>query len=66
MSGNASKEWGLEKALSKMQQDWQGMAFRVIEYKDTGTYVVGGTDEVQVRAGLGWAGLGWAGRPQAW
>lgn len=44
----ASKEAALDKALSKMQADWQGAEFRVVEYKDTGTYVVGGTDEVQV------------------
>jgi hypothetical protein len=45
----ASKEAGLEKALAKMQADWDGVAFRVVEYKDTGTFVIGGTDEVQVR-----------------
>lgn len=45
----ASKEAGLEKALARMQGDWEGVAFRVVEYKDTGTCVIGGTDEVQVR-----------------
>lgn len=49
----ASKEAALEKALAKMQADWDGMDFRVVEYKDTGTFVIGGTDEVQVR----WAGV---------
>ncbi|KAF6263196.1 dynein heavy chain 8 [Scenedesmus sp. NREL 46B-D3] len=44
----ASKEAGLEKALAKMHSDWDGVAFRVVEYKDTGTFVVGGTDEVQM------------------
>jgi len=48
VSAAASKEVALDKALSKMQADWQGVEFRVVEYKDTGTYVVGGTDEVQV------------------
>lgn len=48
VSAAASKEAALDKALSKMQADWQGVEFRVVEYKDTGTYVVGGTDEVQV------------------
>lgn len=48
ISTAASKEAALDKALSKMQADWQGVEFRVVEYKDTGTYVVGGTDEVQV------------------
>lgn len=50
VSAAASKEAALDKALSKMQADWQGVEFRVVDYKDTGTYVVGGTDEVQVRA----------------
>lgn len=45
---SATKESSLEKALVKMQADWEGVAFRVVEYKDTGTFVVGGTDEVQV------------------
>ena len=49
ISVNASKEYGLEKALDKMHADWDGMEFRVLEYKDTGTYIVGGTDEIQVR-----------------
>jgi dynein heavy chain len=48
LSAAASKEHSLEKALIKMKADWEGLAFRVVEYKDTGTYVVGGTDEVQV------------------
>lgn len=48
VSVNASKEYGLEKALAKMRADWDGLEFRVIEYKDTGTYIVGGTDEIQV------------------
>ena len=49
ISVNASKEYGLEKALDKMHADWDGMEFRILEYKDTGTYIVGGTDEIQVR-----------------
>ena len=48
VSVNASKEYGLEKALAKMHADWDGLEFRIIEYKDTGTYIVGGTDEIQV------------------
>lgn len=51
VSINASKEYGLEKALAKMHADWDGLEFRVIEYKDTGTYIVGGTDEIQVICG---------------
>lgn len=48
ISVNASKEYGLEKALDKMHADWDGLEFKIIEYKDTGTYIVGGTDDIQV------------------
>lgn len=48
ISTNASKEYSLEKTLEKMHADWDGLVFRVVEYKDTGTFVVGGTDEIQV------------------
>ena len=48
ISVNASKEYGLEKALDKMHADWEGLEFRIMEYKDTGTYIVGGTDDIQV------------------
>lgn len=50
ISVNASKEYGLEKALDKMHADWEGLEFRIMEYKDTGTYIVGGTDDIQVPA----------------
>lgn len=52
ISVNASKEYGLEKALDKMHADWDGLEFKIIEYKDTGTYIVGGTDDIQVRSPL--------------
>jgi hypothetical protein len=38
----------LQKALDKMVADWAAVEFRVAEYKDTGTYIMGGTDEIQV------------------
>lgn len=47
VSSVASKEYSLQKVLEKMRADWEGVVFRVIEYKDTGTYIMGGTDEVQ-------------------
>jgi len=34
--------------LDKMHADWDGLEFKIIEYKDTGTYIVGGTDDIQV------------------
>jgi dynein heavy chain len=47
LSTTASKEASLEKTLDKMQADWAALSFRIIDYKDTGTAVVGGADEVQ-------------------
>ncbi|KAK9828903.1 hypothetical protein WJX72_002692 [[Myrmecia] bisecta] len=47
ISSQASKEFSLEKALDKMQADWGGVQFRVVEYKDTQTYIIGGTDDIQ-------------------
>lgn len=48
ISVNASKEYSLEKALDKMHADWDGLEFKIMEYKDTGTYIVGATDDIQV------------------
>ena len=47
ISTSASKEASLEKALVKMQADWQGVELRILEYKDTATSIIGGVDEVQ-------------------
>ena len=49
VSGNSSKEAALQAALDKMQADWASLAFHVLDYKDTGTYIVAGTDEIQAR-----------------
>ncbi|KAF5838995.1 dynein heavy chain, N-terminal region 2-domain-containing protein [Dunaliella salina] len=37
----------LEGILDKMAKDWEGVEFIVLEYKDTGTYIMTGSDEVQ-------------------
>ena len=47
IAGGASKENSLEKALDKMFSDWQSLEFVLMEYRDTGTHIVGGTEEVQ-------------------
>jgi dynein heavy chain len=36
LSVAASKEAGLERTLDKMKADWSTMAFRIVDYKDTG------------------------------
>lgn len=38
----------LPQVLDKMTRDWEGVEFRIVDYKDTGTFIMGGADEVQV------------------
>lgn len=49
ISTTASKEASLRAALAKMKAEWEGKEFACLPYKDTGTCVVGHTDEIQVR-----------------
>ena len=42
----AGKEFAIEQALDKMENDWKGNVMAVKEYRDTGTYVLGGWDEI--------------------
>ncbi|KAK0094203.1 hypothetical protein PV326_011565 [Microctonus aethiopoides] len=44
----ASKESSLEKNIIAMQKDWKQMSFTVNPYKDTGSFVISGVDEIQV------------------
>ena len=52
VSADASKEYSLEKALDKMFADWQPLEFVLMEYRDTGTMIVGGIEEIQVMSHL--------------
>ena len=36
ISDSASREWSIEKALDKMMADWQGLAFELGPWKETG------------------------------
>jgi dynein heavy chain len=47
IAGGASKEFSLEKALDKMLADWQPLEFMLKEYRDTGTCIVAGNEDVQ-------------------
>jgi len=42
----AGKEFGIEQALNKMEGEWKGFELGVKAYRDTGTYVLGGWDEI--------------------
>ena len=47
IAGAASKEYSLEKALDKMFGEWQPLEFMLKEYRDTGTCIMAGNEEVQ-------------------
>lgn len=36
LSDTASREWSIEKALDKMMTDWEGLAFELGPWKETG------------------------------
>ena len=46
ISGGATKEFSLEKALKKMHEEWEPVEFNLVEFRD-GIYILGGTDEIQ-------------------
>lgn len=44
----ASKEYALERALDKMQGDWTGQMFSFASWRETGTYILRGIDDIQM------------------
>lgn len=48
ISETATKESALETGIEKMQKEWLDLEFTVNLYKDTGTYVIAGVDEIQL------------------
>ena len=43
----AMKEYGIEEQLVNMKADWDKLLFIIEPYKETGTYIMKGTDEIQ-------------------
>ncbi|KAF7658906.1 hypothetical protein LDENG_00006200 [Lucifuga dentata] len=41
----AGKEYTIEEALKKMEQEWSAVTFDMMPYKDTGTYILKSPDE---------------------
>ncbi|GBP05920.1 Dynein heavy chain 7, axonemal [Eumeta japonica] len=48
ISEGATKENNLEKVLDKMMNEWSGLSFEILPYKDTGSYILSGVDEIQL------------------
>ncbi|TPX59932.1 hypothetical protein PhCBS80983_g02164 [Powellomyces hirtus] len=47
ISDAASKEFSLQKTLTKMREEWEPLMFNCVEYKDTGTRILSSLEEVQ-------------------
>jgi dynein heavy chain len=45
ISDVAAKEYSIEQALDKMEEQWAPIEFEVMEYKDTGTYIIKAPEE---------------------
>jgi dynein heavy chain len=48
VSEYASKEYSLERALDKMQGDWVGVEFDYMTWRETGSTILRGLDDVQM------------------
>ncbi|CAK0848815.1 unnamed protein product [Prorocentrum cordatum] len=47
ISAEAQKQFSLKAALATMKREWKPVELEVIAYKESGTYVIRGTDDIQ-------------------
>lgn len=48
ISESATKENNLEKAMTKMVDEWTDMAFTINPYRDSGTFILLAIDDIQI------------------
>lgn len=48
IGGSASKEYSLEKNMSKMKDEWNEMLFTFVKYRDTSAYILSAVDDIQL------------------
>ncbi|XP_030383339.1 dynein heavy chain 7, axonemal [Scaptodrosophila lebanonensis] len=48
ISESATKENNLEKAMSKMVNEWEGVEFTISPYRDSGTFKLSAVDDIQI------------------
>ena len=48
ISSGATKEYSLEKAMDRMQLEWEPMEFNVVPYRDTDLNIMASVEEIQV------------------
>jgi dynein heavy chain len=46
ISMHATKQFGLEKNLKAMQADWEPLSVEIKDYKQTGTFIISGLDDI--------------------
>ncbi|XP_012937339.1 dynein heavy chain 3, axonemal [Aplysia californica] len=47
IGASAAKEYSLEKALTKMKDDWKDLRFELVAYRDTGVDILSALDDIQ-------------------
>lgn len=48
----AEKQYNLEKSLNMMKKEWESIDVEIKPYRESGTYVIGGVDEVSLSCSM--------------